>query len=268
MRYREHETFTPPDDPDAPLWRYIDFTKLVSLLDTESLFFARADTLGDTFEGSFSRANVEARPGQYPDKPEMLAIVSVMHQLFRVHTFINCWSLDKHESAALWRLYVPPEGGVAVKSSFRRLTECFVLSGDDDGANTQNIEVVGGGVLVGRVHYVDYERDLIPEGSTLAQFVHKRRSFEFEKEVRAVIQTNPVERPQEGTLNPFTVTGEDPRTMPEGKLVKVNLDVLVDTIHVSPVAPSWFSNLVESVCSRYGLSKPVIQSSLAGKPLY
>ena len=141
MRYREHETFTPPSDRDATLWRYIDFTKLVSLLDTESLFFARADTLGDTFEGSFSRANVEARPGEFPDQPAMLAVVSVMNQLFRIHTFINCWSMDDHESAALWQLYVPPQGGVAVKSSFRRLTESFV-SADDEDAHTQDDELV------------------------------------------------------------------------------------------------------------------------------
>ena len=49
--YTEHPTFSPPPD-DAVLWRYMDFTKFVSFLDKSSLFFARADKLGDPFEGA------------------------------------------------------------------------------------------------------------------------------------------------------------------------------------------------------------------------
>jgi hypothetical protein len=122
MRYVRNEWFTPPDDPDALLWRYINFTKLVSLLETRSLYFARADTLGDPFEGSFTRASVEARHEHDPD--ERLH-TSVMYRWFRLHTFMNCWNLGDHENAALWGLYVPPEGGVALRSSFRRLTRSF-----------------------------------------------------------------------------------------------------------------------------------------------
>jgi hypothetical protein len=40
----------PPDD--ARIWRYIDISKLVSLLTTNALFFARADRFTDTWEGS------------------------------------------------------------------------------------------------------------------------------------------------------------------------------------------------------------------------
>ena len=49
--YKEHEAFAPPP-PDAVLWRYMDFTKFVSLLEKQALFFARADKLeDDPFEG-------------------------------------------------------------------------------------------------------------------------------------------------------------------------------------------------------------------------
>ena len=36
---------------DTVLWRYMDFTKFVSLLEKSALFFPRADKLGDPFEG-------------------------------------------------------------------------------------------------------------------------------------------------------------------------------------------------------------------------
>jgi hypothetical protein len=44
-----HEVFTPPEDQDVAIWRYIDFTRLVSP-DGSALFFARPDMLGDELE--------------------------------------------------------------------------------------------------------------------------------------------------------------------------------------------------------------------------
>jgi hypothetical protein len=54
---------------------------------------------------------------------------------------------------------------------------------------------------------------------------------------------------------------------PPGLVVPVDLEVLVDAIRVSPSAPEWFSDLVKSVCDRYGREKPVVQFSLAGQPV-
>jgi hypothetical protein len=39
-------------DLDAVIWRYVDFAKLVSLLESQSLHLARADVFDDPFEGS------------------------------------------------------------------------------------------------------------------------------------------------------------------------------------------------------------------------
>ena len=58
--YAEHPVFHTPDG-DAVVWRYMDFTKFVSLLDRRALFFARAHKLGDPFEGTMTRANLEER---------------------------------------------------------------------------------------------------------------------------------------------------------------------------------------------------------------
>lgn len=52
--YKLHELFIEPQDQNAKIWRYIDFTKFVSLIDSQELFFARADKFDDPFEGSFS----------------------------------------------------------------------------------------------------------------------------------------------------------------------------------------------------------------------
>lgn len=39
-------------DPATPLWRYMDFEKFISLLEERAPYFARADKLGDKFEGA------------------------------------------------------------------------------------------------------------------------------------------------------------------------------------------------------------------------
>jgi hypothetical protein len=238
MRYEEHPVFIAPDDHDAMIWRYVDFAKLVSLLDTSSLWFARSDTLGDEFEGSYSRRNLEMRPTTYKDIPaESLALFSAHTEAMRRHTYLNCWNLAEYKSAALWRLYVPPLGGVAIRSSFRRLTECFQPSDGDDVPGLANT------AFVGRVRYSDYERDRLPEGNVLWPFVHKRRSFEFENEVRACIQPLPmVDDPTaEGGRQIDTTLAS-----PLGKPVGVDLTTLIDAIF----QPSAYRNLTRCVCER------------------
>lgn len=39
-------------DKDSRLWRYMDFTKYVSMLSTSGLYFSRADSFDDHFEGA------------------------------------------------------------------------------------------------------------------------------------------------------------------------------------------------------------------------
>ena len=39
---------------DVQLWRYMNFAKFVSTLETRQLFFTRADKLDDSFEGAWS----------------------------------------------------------------------------------------------------------------------------------------------------------------------------------------------------------------------
>ena len=58
--YREHSIFTLPDSKST-IWRYVDLSKLISFISTQSLFFARADKFEDPFEGALPYPNVEKR---------------------------------------------------------------------------------------------------------------------------------------------------------------------------------------------------------------
>ena len=101
------------------------------------------------------------------------------------HTYAYCWNVSPVERAALRGLYVPPSGGVAIRTTFRRLTQSFIDESDDDQPGMSR------SIYIGMVHYADHSVDRMPEGNSMWPFLFKRHSFEFEHELRAVIQDVP-----------------------------------------------------------------------------
>jgi hypothetical protein len=58
--YAEHKLFPKLTDQNAKLWRYMDFTKFVSMLESSSLYFARGDQFDDQYEGMAAKQNLAA----------------------------------------------------------------------------------------------------------------------------------------------------------------------------------------------------------------
>ena len=223
--YEEHPNFEPPKN-DAVLWRYMDFTKFVSLLETQSLFSARADKLGDPFEGAYSKVNATLRPMLYEGKiPEFgLQQIAAVEKEARRFTTINCWHEANHESAAMWRLYSRERDGIAIKTDFKSLNQSFTCSDK---------------IFIGKVNYVDYDTAFIPEGSLFFAYLHKRQSFEHEKEVRAI------------TLNMPTRDGKidlSQEVYAIGAYYAVDLSLLVQEVIVALYADDWFIKLGSIGC--------------------
>ena len=72
MPFIEHDHLQRPADSDI-IWRYLDFTKLVAMLETRSLYFANVFTLGDAFEGAVPPAN-NRRFASLPEPERQLQI--------------------------------------------------------------------------------------------------------------------------------------------------------------------------------------------------
>jgi hypothetical protein len=258
MTYEEADYISKPEDGNVPIWRFMDFTKFVSRIDKRSLCFCRADKLEDPFEGSYPKANVDARPEWYKDYPVPLsAIEKVWTQTitsYRRWTVVNCWHMNEHESAAMWKLYLSNREGVAIRSSFKRLMDCFKYYSDNR-------------VLVGVVKYLDYNSEYLSERFPITAFFSKRKSFEHERELRALIFKIPINEEKKMEDNSYEFDfGLD--WCQEGIYVPVDLDILVEDVFVSPFAPPWFFDLVKSLLHRYGLSWEVKQSSLSDDPVY
>lgn len=235
---------------DAMLWRYMDFAKFVSLLDTGALFFARADRFEDTFEFSYPIANDEAFRGTALEVNN--AFFRQMLRTFAPTMFVSCWQANGHESTALWVEYLKGQPGVAVRTSFRRLYEALAAAPHADSLE------------VGLVRYVDYETERITDSRLHSFIYHKRIQYAHEREFRAVYWLPDIEG------DPLVIdptTARLPATPRPGLSVAVNLGQLVEAIVVAPTAPPWFGDLVRSVTKKYGLDVPVTVSALAGSPL-
>jgi hypothetical protein len=110
------------------------------------------------------------------------------------------------------------------------------------------------------VNYLDYELETIPGGNILAPTMCKRKSFEHERELRAVIWTLEHGKNTWGPENKFKDIS--------GLYVSVDISALIERVYVAPTAPSWVRELIDSLVKRFGYTIPVVQSGLAEAAFY
>jgi len=224
------------------IWRYLDFTKFISLLDTKSLFLSRVDQMMDNFEGAYPTAYFGSRNEMYELHKDEINRVKL-----RKHVAINCWHKNEYGSAAMWSLYLKSDEGVAIQTHVDNLIVELFENTPDEYLPT-----------VGPVRYIDFDLDN-PELGFVGAYSLKRKSFEHENEIRAVL----CKCDEEWNINGID---EIPET---GVSIPVNLNNLIENVYVSPSAPGWFYNLVVSTSKKYGLACEIRQSSLnAGSPMY
>jgi hypothetical protein len=244
-----HVCFQQPQSEKIKLWRYMDFTKFVSLISSSTLFFCRSDLFSDPFEGSYPKANVPLRPLVYhqlyqnmesSDFQNLMTQTSNFTKSIREGVYINCWHANEYESAAMWDLYAKTNEAVAVETDYLNLKN-----------------VLPDNIFLGLVNYIDYETEWIPESNIFYPFTHKRKSFEHEKEVRAVIT-----KFREKDIY------YDQKNEISGINIKIELNSLIKNIHVSPTAPNWLVDLTREISMKYGILADVKKSDLYSEPMY
>ena len=139
-------------------------------------------------------------------------------------------------------MYARETDGIAIKTDFDAFKKSFTCSE---------------GINIGRVSYVDYESAIIPEDNVLSPFLHKRKSFEHEHEVRAIhilYRDDEILKLRDEKIG--------------GAYYEVDLSLLIKEVIVAPFAPDWFIELVKSVAALYDLKVPVVESTLADSPTW
>ncbi|MBM9547791.1 hypothetical protein JWG40_12230 [Leptospira sp. 201903074] len=239
------------------LWRYMDFPAYLSMLSKSALYFSNAEALTDKFEGAkgiiankekwdnhyytfFTRVitqnSIENNLNQTPEQIEKEAIrllndLNKSGERDRKQKFVSCWHENQHESEAMWRLYSSYlSNAIAIKTNFQSLYESLGKKHT---------------IKIGRIKYIDYTNDFTGVNDS---FWRKRKSFEHEKEVRALIH--------------------DSNCSENGQNISCNLNILIHEVILSPSAEDWFIELVKDISSKYALSANIKKSNLNEQPFY
>lgn len=243
--YADHPNFPQPDD-GARIWRYCDLQQLISLLSRKALYFPRLTSLDDPYEAKWTRALAERFP-QFNGS---------IYEYTRHQLFVNCWHLNEFESAAMWQLYARMNEGVAIRSSVKGLKSA--LTSFAQVPKELLLPDISPQVYIGKVTYLDYEKEMFDISNMFIAALHKRRSFEHERELRAVCWLS----------NNYLEWMPTPGPYYDGIFVNCDLDILIEEVVISPTAPEVFREAVRAVCGSFGLDRPVTQSDLASGPLY
>jgi hypothetical protein len=279
----------------------MSFAKFMNILLLNQLHFHVASGFNDNFEGTVPESVKDimeeeyaaaAEEGDFPQNglEEHKKLVGVLRDI----TYLSCWHNKGHESAAMWSKYGNEDGAVAIESSVGNLRNALT------SAEHQ--------VHIGKVEYTIFNEDnrsddeddlsdvdpeelnpkflLTNEDSNIfSPFLYKRKSFDYEDEIRAIIQ-KPVyadDEDEEGAL-PIRIQTDDgwkylkDETQSDRKGIDpyVLVTQLIDRIHVSPGSKGWILDTIrEAVKAKEGLPTDeedvqefVVESQLDDNPVF
>jgi hypothetical protein len=258
--YVKHSVLVTPDDA-TPIWRYQDLGKLISMIERQALFFSRVDRLGDPYEGARTLGETFARnlaaysvaKKRGTSDREIVERLREDARRRREHVFVNCWYMGDHESDAMWRLYCRSGECVAISSTVGRLKSAL------SGAPQR--------IFLAEIKYIDYGLQFLPSDSELQPFVHKRISFQHERELRAIATTDLIEfNAADFGLDAYV---DWLRAADDGGVyVPVDVTTLIKELRLPPYAPPWFQQVVDAVLGKFGIQARVEKSTLSTPPDY
>jgi hypothetical protein len=238
----EHPCFPQPIDLDIKVWRYIDLSKLIDILSRKSLFLSRLDLLRDVHEGSITKVNFDARQTQFEKKgiSNLIPKIEKINKKISKSMYINCWYFDNYESEAMWKLYCPDNKGIAIQTTYRKLVES--VNYDDN-------------LFIGYVNYIDYENEWFPAENLFYPVMHKRKAFQYEKEIRLV-----------KTDSKFLE--EDTEIPPLGISCPWDIDKYAENIYVNPYSQNWYYEVIKDILEKYNCKINVNWSTMKVEPYY
>jgi hypothetical protein len=146
---------------------------------------------------------------------------------------MSCWSLQRTESFALWKIYLGGNNpGAAIRTNYKGLTES-IIGGDK--------------IIVGKVAYGSNYFDVFKSDSEQLFDDHivgfKYDAYAYESEVRAFCFKD---TRSEITAVPGFTLG------PSATLsVAVDIDILIQEIHLSPWCGGWFHKTFKSMIEKF-----------------
>lgn len=227
------------------------------MLQRKALYFVRADLLDDPYEGYLTKPMADPagyvesfkaayllKGKEFGEKEEALAkdIASKQSKLVREARrgwYVSCWHANEHESQAMWKLYTSMNDSICLRSTYKQFWDCLP---EKD-------------CYLGKVTYLDYDLDAFKAGNLLNPIMHKRSSFNHEREVRAVITDF------DNFLNPAKAAAP-------GKVLEMDIQTLIKEVYVAPDSRAPLMEVVQRLVEQNGLNIQVKQSGVNAPPAY
>ena len=261
---KDNKVFDPPNgNPD--IWRFIDNSKFLWIVQNSSLYFPRVDNFPDPYEGrppvhilqsridnllkKREKVNENLTAEQVNELLPEVSVNSVLseYEYFRKITFANCWYCAGHESVAMWKQYLASGDGVAIKTNYDDLVASLESTDEYDTYAT-------------KIAYEDYDQ-FQPDGRNIFEYyITKPQQYEYENELRLIIISAPPETEHsENSSNSAIERCWDEQ--PSGISINVDLDMLIQEVRISPYSPPWVTEeYIQEILSIYGISANVEES--------
>ncbi len=226
--YINSSNITLPDDNDTIVWKYLDLSKFLDMLLSRQLFMSRSDKFEDQYEGTFSEPTFEEIKKIAANNPKFLD----NYKSHREKVVVSSWHINEYESFAMWQIFTQNTEGLAIQTTIGRLKEALKKK-----KKTEQ--------YIGAVNYIDYKKEFIPFDDTFFPFLFKRKSFQYEREIRIISDV---------TNNGMKIDN--------GLKIDVNLNQLIEKIYIHPKSENWYKNLVIELVSKLGFDFEIEKSDL------
>ena len=226
--YLDNPNIKLPEDPETIVWKYLDLSKFLDLLLSKKLFMSRSDKFEDQYEGTFSEPTFEEIRKLSIDNPDFLNY----YKTHREKVAISSWHINEYESFAMWQIFTQNSEGLAIQSTIGRLQKAL-----QPEEHFQQ--------YIGEVNYIDYKKEYIPFDDLFFPFLYKRKSFQYEREVRILSDV---------TQNNLKLN--------DGLKINVDVNLLIEKIYIHPKSENWYKNLVIQLVAKLGFDISIEKSDL------
>jgi hypothetical protein len=213
---------------DTVVWKYLDLSKFLDLLISKKLFMSRSDKFEDQYEGTFSEPTFEEIKKLSVNNPEFLDY----YKSHREKVVVSSWHINEYESFAMWQIFTQNSEGLAIQSTIGRLQKALEVEKDFKQ-------------YIGEVNYIDYKKEYIPFDDMFFPFLFKRKSFQYEREVRIIADLSE----QEIKIN-------------DGLKIEVDINQLIEKIYIHPKSENWYKKLVIELVDKLGFDFEIEKSDL------
>jgi hypothetical protein len=226
--YINNSNITLPEDPNTIVWKYLDLSKFLDMLLSKQLFMSRSDKFEDQYEGTFSEPTFEEIKKIAANNTKFLDY----YKSHREKVVISSWHINEYESFAMWQIFTQNTEGLAIQTTIGKLKEALYPE--------KKVEQ-----YIGEVKYIDYKKEYIPFDDTFFPFLFKRKSFQYEREVRIISDV---------TSNNLKIDN--------GLKIDVDLSLLIEKIYIHPKSENWYKNLVIELVKKLGYTITIEKSDL------